>query len=122
MSKLEVSWEYYSSHFNKLTQEEFNNLQYEASRLVSRLCRPYVLKAVLENSEDTRNEYLNDAVCKVAEGMYEQAIHSIGSGVTSVSNDGYSESYAITKREDADKELTAIAKRWLSGTGLVGAL
>ncbi len=122
MSKLEVSWEYYSSHFNKLTEEEFNNLQYEASMIVTRVCRPYVLKAVLGNTEDSRNDFLNDAVCKVTEGMYEQTIHSIGSGVTSVSNDGYSESYAITKREDADKELTTIAKRWLTGTGLVGAL
>ena len=122
MTKLTVGWEYYSSHFNKLTQEEFEKVEYEASMTVTRRCRPYVLATVLSNSEDVRNDILKDTVCYVAEALSEQYSHNIGTGINSVSNDGYSESYSITKREDADKEIIAVIRKWLSGTGMAGAL
>ena len=42
--------------------------------------------------------------------------------MTSVSNDGYSESYALSKQSDAEQELNRAAKEQLYGTGLMGAL
>jgi hypothetical protein len=44
-----------------------------------------------------------------------------GKGLSSVSNDGYSESYSVTNSADLRNELHSSIKAWLSGTGLVGA-
>ena len=46
-----------------------------------------------------------------------------GKGVTSVSNDGYSESYAseAQTREALTDEMRGCIRQWLSGTGMVGA-
>jgi hypothetical protein len=119
-----VDWEDYHSRFagSKLTEEQFTAMAYQACSRVKRLCRPYVLKTVLENEDDYRNDRLKDAVCCVINEMYEQCKNGAGSGVTSVSNDGYSESYAVTKKTDADLELDTLAKAQLYGTGLMGAL
>ena len=116
-----MDWEDYHSRFagSKLTEEQFTAMAYQACSRVKRLCRPYVLKAVLENEDDYRNDRLKDAVCCV---RYEQGKVGVGTGVTSVSNDGYSESYAVTKKTDADLELDTLAKAQLYGTGLMGAL
>ncbi len=45
-----------------------------------------------------------------------------GRGVTSVSNDGYSETYAASSPEAVSEGLRSTAFQWLSGTGLMGAL
>ena len=44
-----------------------------------------------------------------------------GKGVSSVSNDGYSESYVVQTEEQLRNELQCSIRGWLSGTGLVGA-
>lgn len=119
-----VNWEDYHSRFadSDLNEEQFMTLTYQACSRVKRLCRPYVLKAVLENPDDYRNDRLKDAVCSVINEMHEHDKVGAGSGVTSVSNDGYSESYALSKRSDVEQELNRAAKDQLYGTGLMGAL
>lgn len=118
-----IDWEDYHSRFanSDLTEEQFAALTYQACRRVERLCRPYVIKAVLENEDDYRNDRLKDAVCSVINEMREHEKVGAGSGVTSVSNDGYSESYVLTKRSDVEQELDRAAKSQLYGTGLMGA-
>ena len=44
-----------------------------------------------------------------------------GKGISSVSNDGYSESYVVQTEEQLRSELQSSIRSWLSGTGLVGA-
>ncbi len=39
----------------------------------------------------------------------------------SVTNDGYSETYQVERREDFEKRLKSLAYTYLSGTGLMGA-
>lgn len=119
-----MDWEDYHSRFagSKLTEEQFAAMAYQACSRVKRLCRPYVLKAVLENEDDYRNDRLKDAVCCVINEMYEQGKVGAGAGVTSVSNDGYSESYAVTKKTDADLELIHWQKPSSMAAGLMGAL
>lgn len=51
----------------------------------------------------------------------EDAKSAKGQGVSSVSNDGYSESYVIQTAEQLRGELQSSIRAWLSGTGLVGA-
>ncbi len=46
----------------------------------------------------------------------------MGTGVKSVTNDGYSETYNITTTAEMEEELRAIVRSGLSGTGLAGAL
>lgn len=124
MNSLTIDWEDYHSRFanSDLTEEKFNGLTYSACSRVQRLCRPYVLNAVLDNTDDYRNNRLKDAVCAVINEMHEHNKVGAGSGVTSVSNDGYSESYALSKKSDAEQELNKVAKEQLYGTGLMGAL
>lgn len=45
-----------------------------------------------------------------------------GTGVTGISNDGYSESYALVTAEQWQENQRIEASKWLSGTGLVSAL
>lgn len=119
-----VNWEDYHSRFagSDLTEDKFAAMTNWAVSRVKRLCRPYVLKAVLENPDDYRNDRLKDAVCCVINAMHEHDKVGAGSGVTTVSNDGYSESYALSKQSDAEQELNRAAKEQLYGTGLMGAL
>ena len=46
----------------------------------------------------------------------------MGTGIASVSNDGYSESYKVTTAQEKETQLTSVIRSGLSGTGLAGAL
>lgn len=74
-----------------------------------------------------KRDRVTQAVCAIANEMHavDSAKGESGARLTSVSNDGYTESYAGTAAASADAEGAAIrqiAMRWLSGTGLVSAL
>ncbi len=45
-----------------------------------------------------------------------------GKGVSSVSNEGYSESYKAVTPSDVDEARRDVCRAWLSGTGLMSAL
>lgn len=66
-------------------------------------------------------EVLQDCIANVIDRNKDLEKSAAGKGIASVSNDGYSESYAITKAEDLSNETSGCIRRWLSGTGLVGA-
>ena len=118
-----MNWEDYRSRFtDNITEEQFNLLSGQACSRVKRMCRPYVLNTVLMDEHDYRNERLKDAVCTVINAAYAHEVTGTGKGISSVSNDGYSESYVLTKREDAELELNSLVRSCLSGTGLMGAM
>ena len=76
-------------------------------------------------AQDWKAERAKMAVCAVIDEMHAQnaARGEGGARLVSVSNDGYSESYGsdggVEKEQAA---LRSAAFRWLSGTGLAGAL
>ena len=73
-------------------------------------------------SEDTfYYEQLRDCICNVMDKMAEDAKSGKGKGLASVSNDGYSENYAVQTEEQLRNELQSSIRAWLSGTGLAGA-
>lgn len=72
--------------------------------------------------DDWRYAPVGDALCALLNAMLAQRKTGRGEGVTSVSNDGYSESYRAVTPEDAEAELRAAARACLSGTGLMSAL
>ena len=65
---------------------------------------------------------IQNTVCDLINALYMQESTGMGTGVSSVSNDGYSESYKITTVAEKEVQLLSITRSGLSGTGLAGAL
>ena len=117
-----VSWEYYSSLYSVVTEDQFETAEALAEKDLARVIGP--LRWVELVSSDWSTEFyadqLMDTICKVV-NYQATAGKKTGAGVASVSNDGYSESYALAKQSDAQEELLKNIRAWLSGTGLVRA-
>lgn len=64
---------------------------------------------------------LQECLCRVIDYRKDSANSAAGKGVTSVSNDGYSENYAVTTASEMQEDLQKNIAAWLSGTGLIGA-
>ena len=106
-----IDWGYYSSHFPKLTEEEFDAALAGAEVKVeiythfrSRTATGYKL------------EQVKAAVANLINTMADQNSVGAGSGVTSTSND------ANVTKEQVEEELRSVCFQWLSGTGLMGCL
>ena len=65
---------------------------------------------------------IQDTFCQLLSAMAVQETSGMGTGIASVSNDGYSESYKITTATEKEAQLTSVIRSGLSGTGLAGAL
>ena len=117
-----VSWEYYNSLYSNIKDDiEFNRLERKAEKEVRSVIGPIRWATI---TEDTLGfDELKDCICNVIDKMTQDSRSGKGMGVTSVSNDGYSESYAseVQTREALTEEMRGCIKQWLSGSGLVGA-
>lgn len=114
---LYIDWEWYNSHFPKLTEEEFKQKLPAAELKVDILTHFRAKEAMgykLEQVKACVANLINTAADMEAAGA--------GGNVKSVSNDGYSESYEQVTPEQVEEELKKVCFRWLSGTGLMGAL
>lgn len=114
-----VTWEYYSSLFGKVNQENFDKAELLAQKEVMAVIGPLRWAKITE--ETFGYEQLKDCICKVIDKMAENDKSGKGRGISSASNDGYSESYVIQTEEQLRAELQSSIRAWLSGTGLVGA-
>lgn len=118
-----VSWEYYSSLYSTIgTQADFEKAEALAEKDLARVIGPLRWAELVSSDWSTEfyADQLKDTICKVVN--YQQTAGRVsGAGVASVSNDGYSESYALAKQSDAQEELLKNIRAWLSGTGLVRA-
>ena len=124
-----VSWEYYNSLFEDVQEDEFKRLN---SRVERRLdlythnrVKPFVdayNEVTATNFERMKYEAVKITICEVINKMYEQESNGVGIGLSSVSNEGRSESYKIITEADKEKELESVMRKGLSGTGLAGAL
>lgn len=113
-----VDWEYYSSLFNKVSKEDFDKAEKRAEMEVATVIGPR-WDGITE--ETYGYDKLKICICRVIDKMTEDDASGKGKGVSSVSNDGYSESYVIQTEEQLRSELYSSIRAWLSGTGLVGA-
>ena len=113
-----VSWEYYSSLFDKVSQEAFEKAEKRAEMEIANVIGPR-WKSITE--ETYGYDKLQICICRAIDKMAENEESGKGKGISSASNDGYSESYAIQTEEQLRSELYSSIKAWLSGTGLVGA-
>lgn len=114
-----VSWEFYSSLYDDIGESEFEKSEIKAEQEVRAVIGPLKWDAITE--ETFGYEVLKDCICKVMNQQKCDAKTGLGKGITSVSNDGYSETFAKANAEDVRAGLHISIKQWLSGTGLVGA-
>lgn len=114
-----VTWEYYSSLYTKIREEDFDKAEKLAEKEVCAVIGPIRWAAI---TTDTFGfEQLQDCICNVINKMAEAEKSGKGKGISSISNDGYSESYVVQTEEQLRNELRSSIRAWLSGTGLVGA-
>ena len=118
MSQL-VDWEYYSSLHNIVNEESFERAEKLAEKEVCSVIGPIRWATITESTFGYAQ--LKDCICNVMDKMATDAKSGKGKGVSSVSNDGYSESYVVQTEEQLRSELQISIRAWLSGTGLVGA-
>src|SRR5574344_605479 len=114
-----VSWEYYSSLYNKINEDDFERAEALAEKEVKRVIGIPRWNAL--DSTEFYYEQLQDCICNTIDKMADMQNIASGKGMSSVSNDGYSESYVLQTQTQAMAELESCIRAWLSGTGLAGA-
>lgn len=114
-----VTWEYYNSLYNKANQEEFSRLEAQAEKRVQAVVGQYRWNTVRESA--FYYTQLKDCICKVIDMLVDLDKGGVGKGIASISNDGYTESYAVRAASEYDSEIRTCIVRGLSGTGLVSA-
>lgn len=116
-----VSWEYYSSLHNKVTQTEFPVAAGNAQNEVRLVIGPIKFDKITDTTYGY--DQLKECICNVIDLKVEHAKREARIGVSSASNDGYSENYNNSGDTlgNISDETKSMIKKWLSGTGLVGA-
>lgn len=115
-----VNWDDYSLLHSKVSQNDFEKAELLAEKEVREVVGPIRWAAI--TSDSFAYDVLQDCICNVIDMMHDNEKLSAHMGVTSVSNDGYSESYGSEVTSSGLKEsLKGSIRQWLSGTGLVGA-
>lgn len=124
-----INWEYYSSLYSVVPEEDFDRLYMKASGkfdvYTHMRARNFEIEFDMDSATDFQKQVhmqIQNTVCELMDALYVQDTSGMGTGITSVSNDGYSESYKITTAAEKEAQLHAIVLHGLSGTGLAGAL
>lgn len=124
-----VTWEYYSSLFNEVNESTFNKLEPQAEQRLDIATHFRSSEYVDSYDETTASPFQNKkyssikyAICVVVNKLQANSKSASGNGITSVSNNGYSETYAVTTTDQANAEISSIISNCLSGTGLCSAL
>lgn len=114
-----VSWEYYDSLHHNVASDDFPRLEALAEQRVREVIGLPNWSQI--TPETFGYNVLQDCICNVIDKMVDDTNSGRGKGLASVSNDGYTETYAIKDEASLRNEMTSNIKAWLSGTGLVRA-
>lgn len=114
-----VSWEYYNSLYSDISEEEFEAKEKAAEIEVRNVIGYVRWQAITPLSFGY--DALKDCICNLIHERELFAKSGQGKGLASISNDGYSETFAVKTQEEQKKEMAALIRIWLSGTGLIGA-
>ena len=113
-----ADWDFYRENYGEIADEAtFQRLAGTASRKLDALTGRRAAAGT-----GYKAEALKDCMCSMVEYLYQAEQSGQGLGVTSVSNDGYSETYQAATPGALEENLRSLAFSWLSGTGLMGAL
>lgn len=114
-----LGWEQYSSLHTLVSETEFTRFEALAEIEVKRVIGSPRFADI--TSDTFGYDTLLDCIANVIDKLKTDETSGKGKGITSASNDGYSETYADTKTEDVQRETATAIRNWLSGTGLVRA-
>ena len=124
-----VNREYYGSLYGEVMEDDFKRQLARAETKMDAVTHGRAAAFMEEYNQDTATAYqkrvyrqIQGTVCDLIHSLLIQESTGMGDGITSVSNDGYSESYKITTAAEKEAQLLCIIKEGLSGTGLAGAL
>lgn len=125
-----ITWEQYSSLSGRITDEgTFEKFLSRAEIKINTVT--HMRAKAFEGTYDAQTAtdfqkqvhgQIQSCVCDLIDAIDVHEASGMGTGISSVSNDGYSESYKITTAEEREGQLSQIARSGLSGTGLAGAL
>lgn len=119
-----LTWERYSSLHDIVSEDKFDKAEKQAESAIRNVMGViHYTNWIADNSNLTNEIYyeqLLDCICNVINYIATVGAKA-GQGVSSVSNDGYSESYVLQTQSQATEELQKNIRLWLSGTGLVRA-
>lgn len=114
-----VDFNYYEAFSGRVPEDVFLQYQPSAEQRLDVLTHR---RAIDLPADDWRMEQVKSAVCSMIDYLAVSEELGQGIGVQSVSNAGYSETYADATPEAVENSMHRICIRWLSGTGLAGAL
>lgn len=114
-----VTWAEYSALHNKVAQTDFDTAEALAEKEVRAVIGPVRWEQI--DSTTPFYDVLKDCICNVIDKAAADSATGRASGITSVSNDGYTEKYSGGGAVDLHNETASSIRAWLSGTGLVGA-
>ena len=124
-----VTWEYYSSLSNNVDNNSFERMKSRAESFVDVFTHNRVKQFVdsyVENEATDFEKMVMNAIqltlCDLIDKMDALDKSHAATGLTSVSNAGYSESYQKMTETDKKTELQSVIRNGLAGTGLAGAL
>lgn len=124
-----ITWEYYSSLYSEVPENDFNRMREKASAKLDVFTHMRAKEFELSFQAKTATNFqkqvhtqIRNTVCELMNALYVQETSGMGTGIASVSNDGYSESYKIVTAQEKADQLLGIVRSGLSGTGLAGAL
>lgn len=124
-----ITWEYYSSLYAEVPEKDFEKICAKASAKLDVHTHMRARNFEIAFDEETATDFqkqvhrqIQNTVCELMNALYIQETSGMGTGIASVSNDGYSEAYKITMAAEKDAQLLTIITGGLSGTGLAGAL
>lgn len=125
-----ITWEQYGSLYNSITDDkEFDRISKLAEIKLDTITHMRAKRFEIAYNEDMATDFqqqvhmqIRDTFCQLLNAMVVQEVSGMGTGIASVSNDGYSESYKITTATEKEEQLTSLIRSGLSGTGLAGAL
>ena len=107
-----IDWEYYISHFpnNIVPDKQFIAVEKQAEIEYRKVVKPY-MDIPVENEQD--------AVFQLCNFLYANRAAMSGKAVTSVNNNGYSESYAVQTKAQAQEAMQELIYDCI-GTRLAG--
>lgn len=124
-----ITWEYYGSLSDTVTEEEFEKLNNRAEVFLDVFTHNRVkqfLDSYVEEEATGFEKMVAGAIqltmCDLIDKMSALEKSHAATGLSSVSNAGYSENYQKMTETEKKAELQSVIRNGLAGTGLAGAL
>lgn len=124
-----ISWEEYKAISAEVPEEEFKRLRQKAEiklNAVTHMRAGRFLSAYgsRQATDFQRQVYdqIQATMCDLIDALYKRETSDMGTGISSVSNDGYSETYHIKTETEMEAQMVSMIRNGLSGTGLAGAI